>query len=404
MVDHDARALRSDGVTQLPSRYQPHAGIERRFGARVRRLGSMLVEGDPLADAVVTSLASLPHTQRAALIDTALRSGIDAVPEAPAALRALFAQLDTVPFWFDPQRADRGGAVLLRAGPLGGLVLGTRSLIAGYCSPAGNKPLIFSQRLQYDTRRRLIETSRFVQETSRRNGMTRRGYGFRAAVKVRLMHAQVRRILCVHPEWKASEWGTPINQFDMAGTVLLFSFALTDGLRKLGVPVRDDEMEDNLHLWRYVGWLMGVREELLCTSVREAEDLVAMLRCTQGPPDRDSRTLAHAMLRGPVAYATTPRERARAERVVAFSYAVSRYLVTDDFADALEFPHTLWRASIPALRLAVSSAESVRRSVPGLERIAEGAGLSYWERVVQGGLEGRAITFEMPERLGSNAS
>jgi hypothetical protein len=45
--------------------------------------------------------------------------------------------------------------VLLRTGFLGGIVLGFRSLVAGYCSPAGNKPLAFSGRLREAAPRRL---------------------------------------------------------------------------------------------------------------------------------------------------------------------------------------------------------------------------------------------------------
>jgi hypothetical protein len=44
--------------------------------------------------------------------------------------------------------AARGGEVLLRHGFFGGIVLGFRCLVAGYCSPAGNKPLAFSGRLR----------------------------------------------------------------------------------------------------------------------------------------------------------------------------------------------------------------------------------------------------------------
>src|SRR4051812_48156390 len=85
------------------------AAARAEFGDRVDRLGLALHEGDPLADAAVDALADVPSADRHALLDRALDHGITAVPDAPAALLALFAQLDRVPFWVDFERADRGG-------------------------------------------------------------------------------------------------------------------------------------------------------------------------------------------------------------------------------------------------------------------------------------------------------
>ena len=51
---------------------------------------------DPIADNVAVAFARLPagHGQR--MFTSALEDGIDAVPDAPDALRALFAQIDRV--------------------------------------------------------------------------------------------------------------------------------------------------------------------------------------------------------------------------------------------------------------------------------------------------------------------
>ena len=37
--------------------------------------------------------------------------------------------------------------------------------------------------------------------------------------------------------WDAERWGAPINQHDMAGTQLLFSLAVLEGLRTLGFRI-----------------------------------------------------------------------------------------------------------------------------------------------------------------------
>jgi hypothetical protein len=218
-----------------------------RFGAQVDRLGTFFTVGDPLADQAAAALAPLARAEREAMVASALAEGIDPCPKAPEPLRALVATLDHTPFWVDTKRAARGGRAFLGTGIAGGFALAFASLVLGYCSPAGNKPLAFSGRLRENAPRRLAETSRFVQAVSFPGGMDRFGDGFAIAVRVRLMHAQVRRMCLAAPRWDRGAWGTPINQVDMAGTVLLFSlivcwyWIVDPGLRSLQIHELDSE-------------------------------------------------------------------------------------------------------------------------------------------------------------------
>ena len=155
----------------LPSRFLNATAARGRFGDRVDRLGEFLLRVDPLADAVVEAIEAMPAGAGWALFRRAAQSGIANTPDAPDAMRALFAQVERVPVWVDWETLDRGGAVLRRAGPLGGIVLGMKSLVLGYSSPGGNKPLVLSGRLEEQAGRRLAETARFVQATIAPGGM-----------------------------------------------------------------------------------------------------------------------------------------------------------------------------------------------------------------------------------------
>jgi hypothetical protein len=382
-----------------PTRYVRLDQARARYGAKVDRLGEFLMQGDPLADDAVRALAAHPTDVRQAMVDRALDEGIDAVPDAPDALRALFAQLDRVPFWVDPERLDRGGAAFLRAGLLGGMVLGAYSLVAGYCSPAGNKPLAFSGRLSQDAPRRLAETGRFVQAVTARGGMRRRGDGFKAMVKVRLVHASVRAMLSRSPRWNAAAWGVPINQYDMSGTTLLFSYVVLDGLDKMGFRLSDDERADFMHLWRYGGYLLGVDEELRCATEAEAKALWDLLSSTQAPPDDDSRALAHALLDSGVTAARTPEERARAERARVAGYALSRHLMGEQFADWLGYPKTPWRHAVRLFQSVNARAGDSFARATGLPYARVDRGARYWKFVVDTGLRGVPATFAMPDTV-----
>ena len=380
----------------FPTRFVHLDEARRRFGPRVERMGALFSAGDPLADRAVEALADRTPEERERLVDQALRGDTSSLP---AELRAFRQALSALPFWADLERARRGGEVLLRTGFFGGIVLGFRSLVAGYCSPAGNKPLAFSGRLREAAPRRLSETSRFVSLVYQPGSFAPGAPGWVAAARVRLMHAQIRRMLRASPRWNAAAWGEPINQVDMAGTTLLFSLALVDGLRMLGFRIERDDCEDVLHLWRIGGWILGVDPELLCATEPEARVLWELLESTQEPPDADSAALAAALVEGPLHEARTAEERARAERFLPVAYGIARHLVGDRYADALGYPRTAWRFAAPALRTLISGTGRLVGRLPGVDRLALEAGMRYWRRTVEVGLAGREARFELPARM-----
>jgi hypothetical protein len=381
----------------FPTRYVNLESARQSHGERVDRFGAFLTKGDPLADAAVDALSSLRHAERDALVDRCLSLGIAHVPEAPPALSALFESLEHVPFWVDFDRVDRGGRAFLRSGILGGITLGSFSLIVGYCSPAGNKPLALSGRFAKDGARRLAETSRFVQAISLPGGLRRGAEGYRAMIKVRLMHAAVRRWLTRSDLWNAGAWGSPINQVDMAGTVLLFSLIVLEGLDRLGYRTQGSEREDLLHLWRYGAHLLGVDDELHCSSEADARRLWDLLTITQGYPDEDSAALARALLNGPVEAAGSREERERAARVRAVGYAISRHLLGDDYADRLGYPRTRLVTAVKAFGALNARVGSLVRLLPNAPFGAPGSGFRYWDFVVKASLAERPATFAMPD-------
>lgn len=59
-------------------------------------------------------------------------------------------------------------------------------------------------------------------------------------------------------------------------------------------------MEELLHLWRYTGYVLGVREELLPATEAEARTLWELITLTQALPDEDAKALADALLQSPL--------------------------------------------------------------------------------------------------------
>ena len=64
--------------------------------------------------------------------------------------------------------------------------------------------------------------------------------------------------LPTRPTW-ATSWGRPVNQEDLAGTMLTFTTVVIDAFRRSGVEFASSGAEDFLHLWRVIGHFLGVR-------------------------------------------------------------------------------------------------------------------------------------------------
>jgi hypothetical protein len=384
----------------IPARAVDLPRARARFGDSAARLVTFLNRADPLADAAVEEIEALPQGQGWAVVTQAAAQGIRSVPRPPPSIDALFQQIEVTPVWADWKIIDRGGDLLFRSGLLGGFVLGAKSLVHGYASPGGNKPLMFTGRLEQQAARRVNETARFIQAVCRTRGMRPGADGWQIAIRVRLIHAQVRRMILKTGRWRAELWGAPVNQHDMAGTSLLFSLSIIVGLRSLGVQISSDDAEHYLQLWRFIGHVLGVEPELNPASMYDAIRLAEMIAALQGPPDDDSRALTRALLEIPRGERAETRAQERSiDRRVRFGQAMCRHLVGDEMADALRLPRTRWRFAISALQGAVKGAELARASLPLADEIAVAAGNRYWDRAVEIGLSGATAEFPLPERL-----
>jgi hypothetical protein len=368
---------------QAPSRLLGLDASRRRFGERADRIAAFFMRSDVLADDAVRALAGLPADEGKALVARAHASGIAAVSDAPPALVKLFEHVEHVPFWVDHERCTRGGEAFFRAGALGGIALGFGALARAYCSAGGNKPLTFTRQLIDRAPQRIAETAAFVRAVSAPDGLRKGNAGLRAAIDVRLLHARVRVGLMRSPRWRSDEWGLPINQADTATTALLFSHGFSEGVRRLGGQVSERAEGDLIHLWRYTGYLLGVDEELLSTSLEEARLLANLVDLIDGGPDDDSRQLIMAMLK-PEPFHQAFKNAQVAEGVRAMYFAACRELIGPAYASAIglsDGPHDV--AFRRVLRPSLRAATKIASKVPGSSSTFERWGQTYWTRFTQ---------------------
>jgi hypothetical protein len=101
-------------------------------------------------------------------------------------------------------------------------------------------------------------------------------------------------------DWDSASYGVPINQVDMQATYLGFSVVHLLALRITGVVVSPSDAQAMMHLWRYLGWLMGVEEDL--RSITEMQGRISLYQnvISQAPPDDSSAALGRALMDEPL--------------------------------------------------------------------------------------------------------
>ncbi len=218
--------------------------------------------GDPVAERFVaeTYHGEMGPERARDLLDEALRVGIDGVPDAPASMRALFQEFETVPDWVDPELVERGAAVWRRWGYSLGAV-GNAGTMDTYTEGSLAVPLSLSGGYAgASALHRYLETTRWWLEVCKPGAVLTPGSRAReVSLKVRVMHVSVRARVAEHPEWNATAHGLPISQSEMMLTLLGGSVGPALGLYSLGFFTSPAEMRAVLHFNRYLGHLVGCR-------------------------------------------------------------------------------------------------------------------------------------------------
>ena len=252
--------------------------------------------GDPPADQVITALIGSGGIPQANAALSHMIRNMDGPDEnAPPILNAFLNEWGRLPAWTDMAKVRRAQELFTSQGPMFGLVLMAMSLPILYCGGKGGAQVLYGTgQLSGNFRRRASQTLRFILDVMEPGGLDPMGKGIRAIQKVRLMHAAIRHYSANSPLWagKSAEWGAPINQVELAGTLLAFSSIALEGLRKLEIDVSREDGECYLHTWKAIGHVLGIQPELLPTGMTDAAGLWKQIKQRNFIPSKEGQALA----------------------------------------------------------------------------------------------------------------
>ncbi|KAF9941708.1 hypothetical protein BGZ75_002869 [Mortierella antarctica] len=211
----------------------------------------------------------------------------------------------TVPDWVDWDRIQRGQQVFWRYCLFISNALVHFSLTNGFSVSKVMKVMNSTGYLSGDkNKKRILETAQFVFDVVHSIDYLQPGSGlaWKSIIQIRLLHADVRaRLLKIgraHPKYyNLQDYGVPINQEDQLGTLYSLSSTIWRVMeQRQNVQMTTQERGDYLHVWRYVGYMMGMDDLLGVTETPERADAcVESIRLHLESPDLESGRLVSTM-------------------------------------------------------------------------------------------------------------
>lgn len=253
---------------------------------------------DELGDMVVKDIYLTKNFREASReIEEYIRNGIPDNEKNPESIKQMFSQTETIPEWLNNDLLKSGAELCMRANLDSLISLRDYCLIGGYDFAYLNKPLIVTEALKKGAVKRLSETLDFWVNVTRYNALEIHHKGYEFAIKTRIIHSYARLSIRKHyKDWDTENWGEPINSWDMMATYIGFSLVFLHSLHKLGNTFSVQEEQGLFHLWKYIGYLLGIPENLLPENKKQATEFFYLWTSVQPPADKDSVLLAHSLL------------------------------------------------------------------------------------------------------------
>lgn len=259
--------------------------VSRKWNVEFLKEMSLLT--DPYAEEIVRDIVEKENYMAIRGLFLSLQEN-DSTANSPFvndSLNEYFNKEMALPEWADHKKIELAQHAFAKYGPEISLLLNYKALPLCYACKNGAKVLYTSGRMVEQGGntdklfRRLMETAQMVMNVMSPGGLDPKGDGVITVKKVRLYHAAIRYFL-LHKEmfptqeaWDVDKYGYPINQEEMAGTLMAFSALVIKGLDQIGLHLSKEEKDAYIHCWNIVGHFIGLDPRLYPQNYEEGWEL-----------------------------------------------------------------------------------------------------------------------------------
>ena len=360
-ITDDERLMLDDTI--LPTDYNTNAekALKYDYEEASKYLKHTII-GDPEVDQMLEECASLERAEMQRYIRAGMEQEEDVLAEAPSVIREFFHGLETPPEWFDAGATRPGILSFHRNSPLilGGMVGGV--LVEGFATNI-SKSFFLTGRIRDQGVRRLKQNNRHMLEIFLPGGLDREGDGFKLSVRIRLVHAQVRRLLNLSGEWDHEALGEPLSAAHCGWALSAFSARLLHHASRLGAVFSDEEKASFMQVWRYSGYLMGIPAAILLEDEQDALRLFRVGLMCEPSPTLESVVMANALVNAaPLVIGQSDPEKRRG--LAKYVYHVSGALIGKEMAHSLRYPKHQTFGVLPLFRMDVRFKRLLARLFP----------------------------------------
>ncbi len=349
--------------------------FETKYAAS-RQLGDAVA--DPLGRAIIDARI------RRSDFELALTRGIDAVAGADPILKAFFDSVDRIPSCIDLTAVTRA-AIVLKQIPI--TVLLTHGIVAGFVFAAINAnsaiPLSLNQSIAQATRKRYIQTTKYVADTVSVGGMERFGSGFQAACRVRLVHAFVRSEIDRHYDWNYQAYGAPIYPVALLAAAAVPDVWAARFSQRNGCQFTPQQLHDITMHNAYLAYLQGVPEQWLITDYDDYCDFLCWAICQSAMPLPEDHDRALSVLKPLLENGYPLSANAAANWFFNQTmFTATRTIMGDQICDAFEIPRSRHARPLSVALGALNRVLVGARRTPILQPLYRQGTLRYWDVTV----------------------
>ncbi len=339
---------------------------------------------DEPADLVIKEVVKIDGKEGSRQLFDKLITHIDMpLDQLPPPVQAFISEYGELPQWADKSKLKKAHEFFLDHGPRLLMMLYYKSLPLLYLCKNGAEVLIQTGRLAHKAEghavfaKRIAETGKFLLNVMLDAQFLAHGQAVRQILKVRLVHASIRHFI---PEehWDSEQLGLPINQEDLATTLMTFSSVLIDGLKQFGVTEQEDRLEAYFHLWQVAGHLLGIQSSLIPQGYEQGHILIKKTLNRQAAPSPQGVLLTEALL-------DFTKDTIPGDFLERASQVLIRFLIGDNYAKMLNVnqPKGCLLSWMPKILSQVFIGEErLEKRFPNLQKASEELSKEMVQRLV----------------------